>query len=86
MVNVHDPVPRLPPAYMDMPEATVGLRYQHVGREYSFSVQTGSVKGNHEISTYIHELRRLSESPPERARAFRLGVYERPPTSKRKPG
>ena len=79
VVNVHDVVPRLPPSYIEMPESKVGLRYQHVGREFSFSVQTGSVKGNHEIATYIHEIRRLSESSLDGTRALRLGTYEHPP-------
>lgn len=78
VVNVHDVVPRLPPPYVHMPETNIGLRYQHVGREFSFSVQTGSVRGNHEIDTYIDELRRLQESPPESSRARRLRTYERP--------
>jgi triacylglycerol lipase len=76
VVNVHDVVPRLPPRYVHMPESSVGLRYQHVGREFRFSVQTGSVKGNHEIDTYIHELKRLRESPPDSSRILRLRTYE----------
>ncbi|MGE5579360.1 MAG: lipase family protein [Bacillota bacterium] len=84
VVNVHDVVPRLPPAYIEMPETSIGLRYQHVGREYAFSVQTGSVKGNHEIGTYILELERSVASPPQRLRALRLGTYERL-TSRRRP-
>lgn len=78
VVNVHDIVPRLPPGYIHMPETSIGLRYQHVGREFSFSAQTGSVIGNHEIATYIHELKRLQESPPGTSHALRLRTYEHP--------
>ncbi len=76
VVNVHDVVPRLPPPHVQMPETSIGLRYRHVGREFSFSVQTGSVKGNHEIDTYIHELERLHETPPATPRTLVLGGYE----------
>lgn len=78
IVNVHDVVPRLPPPYTDMPESSPGLRYQHVGREFAISVQTGSVKGNHAIDSYIRELRKLRDRPPEESRMAVPRPCERP--------
>ncbi len=67
VVNIHDAIPRLPPSYIQMPETNTALRYQHVGKEYRLSLQTGSVKGNHEIATYTRALRTVGyERPPQK--------------------
>ena len=66
VVNVHDLVPRLPPAFLPLPEPRAMLRYQHVRREFALAAQTGTVRGNHSLHTYMEALRGLKDEAANR--------------------
>lgn len=51
-VNIHDLIPKVPPVLIYCPFTEEKWRYKHVKTPVNFSVQTGSIKGNHSLITY----------------------------------
>ncbi len=52
IANTDDIIPMLPPRILHCPFTKQVLRYQHIKNLVSFTIQTGTVKGNHSPSTY----------------------------------
>lgn len=64
--NVHDVVPKLPPAEIVPNVLPIGIvtgvtelvwRYEHVARGYAIDVQKGGIIANHALATYVSALK-----------------------------
>ncbi len=59
VVNTNDIIPMLPPKRIYNPFTEKYSSYRHVKKQVSFSDQTGTLRGNHSIYTYIKGLEEL---------------------------
>ncbi|QOR65990.1 lipase family protein [Cytobacillus suaedae] len=59
VVNTNDIIPMLPPKRLYNPFTGKYSSYRHVSKQVSFSHQTGTLRGNHSIYTYIKGLEEL---------------------------
>lgn len=60
IVNTNDIVSILPPAAVRPPLSNELLHYRHVKELVAFTVQTGSITGNHILETYINAIKAMS--------------------------
>ena len=56
-VNVYDVIPMLPPEKFTIPFTQRVIYNMHVQKEFPFAVQTGSLRGNHSLQTYLNALK-----------------------------
>lgn len=59
-VNTTDLVPKLPPVFVYNPMTKLKYFYKHVQTPYSFTIETGSIAGNHMPDTYFLGIEGLS--------------------------
>ncbi|MCT8138250.1 lipase family protein [Anaerobacillus sp. CMMVII] len=65
-INSHDIIPMLPPQKIYCPFTKRSWNYQHVPKQVKFSLQAGSIRNNHALTTYKKGIQRLvSDSPNE---------------------
>ncbi|TLS37530.1 lipase family protein [Pseudalkalibacillus caeni] len=62
VVNTHDIVPMLPPKKIRSLTSDKTWYYSHLKGDHRISIQTGSIRGNHSINTYIKALKHLKET------------------------
>lgn len=60
IVNIYDVIPMLPPEQITIPFIERTIYYSHVKDRFPVAAQTGSLKKNHSLKTYIDALNKLA--------------------------